>query len=199
MNIRTLSSILFWLAGAVAAQASVNLVVNGTFVSSLADWDAGAGLAEWSAESASADGTGSARLTANDPSGGIDSSVLLQCVPVTPGAHLLQLTIRVPSGQPTTGRGRANAYAYGNTFCGGTPVTGGFFTPAISANAWSSRWVAVNVPAGGASVSIRLMVQKDQDGGEFDVLADAVQLTTGLIFVDGFESGTTAQWSAAVP
>jgi hypothetical protein len=57
----------------------------------------------------------------------------------------------------------------------------------------------VTVPAGAASVSVRLTLVKDTAGGSFDLLADAVELRTGLLFVDGFSSGTTAQWSAAFP
>ncbi len=187
------------LGSSAAARASVDLVVNGDFASSLADWNTGSGLADWSAESALANGTGSARLTAINPTGGTAETVLLQCVPVNPGAHLLYLAIRVPSGQATTGVGYAIAYAYGNTICSGPPVAGGFFTPQIGNNAWSGGWAAVVVPAGAASVSIRLVAKKVEAGGEFDILADRVQLRDGLLFADGLASGTTAQWSAAVP
>lgn len=198
MRKRTLSSIALWLAGAAGAQASVNLVVNGNFQSNLTVWVSGDGSALWSAESAIADGSGSARITCDNPSSGA-CQPLLQCVLVNPGLHLLELAVRVPAGQPTTGEGYAIAYVYPNTTCSGMPVAGGFSTASVTSATWRSRWVVVNVPAGGASVSVRLTVVKNETGGEFDVLADAVRLSTGLRFADGFQSGTTAQWSLAVP
>ncbi len=183
------------------APTSANLILNGTFASTLESWTTASGqvLAEWSPENSSTDGTGSARLTSFSPNSGEQVSVLSQCVAITPGAYLLQLALRVPSGQSTTGTGRASAAAYANTVCSGSALAPAAFTLAISASSWANDWVAVNVPAGAASLRIVLLVLKSQAGGELEVLADAVQLRNGLLFADGFASGTTAQWSAVVP
>jgi hypothetical protein len=113
--------------------------------------------------------------------------VLLQCIPVSPGAHVLQLAVRVPESQAAIGGGQAVAYAYGNDFCGNAAVAGGFFTSLIRSGAWSTRSVSVTVPAGAASVSLRLLAFKDQAGGSFDVLVDSVELDAGSFFRDGFE------------
>lgn len=199
MRIRSLTSIVLALVGAAAALASDNLVLNGSFSTDLANWNAGDGTAMWSAESVVADGTGSARLTCDAAGGGTACNVRLQCVVVSPGPHLLQLAMRVPAGQAATGTGYAIAYAYGNAICSGAPVAGSFFTDPVAAGVWRTRWIPVDVPAGASSVSVRLIVHKNPAGGSFDVLADAVELRTGLLFVDGFASGTTAQWSAATP
>lgn len=199
MRLRSLTSIVFALASAPAALASDNLILNGSFATNLADWNEGDGAVEWSPESSVADGTGSARLTCDYASAGTACSPLLQCIAVSPGSHLLQVAIRVPAGQAATGNGYAIAYAYSNTICSGAPVAGSFYTGAVAAGVWRTRSIPVTVPAGAASVSVRLNVHKDTAGGSFDVLADAVELRTGLLFVDGLESGTTAQWSAAFP
>jgi hypothetical protein len=199
MRLRSLTSIVLALAGAPAALASDNLILNGSFATKLTNWNKGDGAAEWSPESAVADGTGSARLTCDAATAGTACDPLLQCIVVTPGSHLLQLTIRVPAGQATTGDGYAVAYAYSGTICSGAPVAGSFYTDAVAAGVWRTRWIPIDVPAGAASVSVRLTVVKDTAGGSFDVLADAVELRTGLLFVDGFASGTTAQWSATFP
>ena len=199
MRFRVMTSIVLGLAGAAAALASDNLILNGSFSTNLANWNEGDGAAEWSPESAVADGTGSARLTCDYASPGTACSPLLQCFVVSPGSHLLQVAIRVPAGQAATGNGYAIAYAYSGTICSGAPVAGSFYTSAVAAGVWRTRWIPVTVPAGGASVSVRLTVIKDTAGGSFDLLADAVELRTGLLFVDGLESGTTAQWSAAFP
>lgn len=168
-------------------QPQANLVVNGNFSLDLSAWSPGEGLAQWTAESVLADGTGSARLTNNHPDASTESTVLFQCVPVSPGPHLLTLAVRVPSGQTNTGGGRAVAYAYGNNFCGNAPVAGGFFTPINRASSWSIRSIPVNVPAGAASVSVRLDAFKDQAGGTLAVLVDSVELDEGGFFRDGFE------------
>lgn len=199
MRLRSLTSIVLALAGATAGLASDDLILNGSFATDLADWNAGDGAAAWSPESAVADGTGSARLTCDAAGAGTACDPLLQCIAVSPGSHLLQLAIRVPAGQAATGNGYAVAYAYSGTICSGAPVAGSFYTDGVAAGVWRTRWIPVTVPAGAASVSVRLTVIKDTAGGSFDLLADAVELRTGLLFVDGFESGTTAQWSAAFP
>ena len=188
-------------AASPEAPTSENLILNGTFASTLESWTIASGqvLAEWSPENSSSDGTGSARLTSFSPNSGQLVLVLFQCVPITPGAYLLQLALRVPSGQATTGTGRASAIAYANTVCTGSPLAPAAYTPAISASSWTNGWIAVDVPAGAASLRIALLVLKNQAGGELEVLADAVQLRNGLLFADGFASGTTAQWSAVVP
>jgi hypothetical protein len=173
--------------GLAVDRPQANLVVNGNFATDLSAWNPGQGVAQWSSESARADGTGSARLTNNEGGIGIDATVLLQCVPVSPGAHVLQLAVRVPESQAAIGGGHGVAYAYGNDFCGNAPVAGGFFTPLIRTGVWSTRSVSVTVPAGAASVSVRLLAFKDQAGGSFDVLVDSVELDVGSFFRDGFE------------
>ena len=105
----------------------------------------------------------------------------------------------MPAGQAATGNGYAIAYAYSGTHPLRSSRRRVFDTSGVAAGVWRTRWIPVAVPAGAASVSVRLSVHKDTAGGSFDVLADAVELRTGLLFVDGFESGTTAQWSAAFP
>ena len=59
MRFQPLTPIVLSLAVATAALASDNLILNGSFSTNLANWNEGDGAAEWSPESAVADGTGS--------------------------------------------------------------------------------------------------------------------------------------------
>lgn len=199
MRIRKLTFIVLALAGASTALASDNLVPNGSFATDLADWQASSGTALWLAESAYADGTGSAQLTSDYPGSATAFTVLTQCIAVSPGAHFLQFAARVPTGQQRTGHAYSSVYVYGTTTCDGAPIGSGRSTASVSSGTWSFRGVSVNVPAGGLSVSLRLDVYKLEPGGIFDVVADAVELRTGFLFADGLESGSTALWSAVVP
>lgn len=199
---RSASFVTMWLLGAVTCQAEVDiadLVTNGRFVTNLANWEAGDGSATWSAESALADGSGSALLTCNAASAGTACSPLLQCIPVGPGLHLLEVAVRVPAGQARTGNGYAIAYVYGNPICSGAPVAGGFYTASVHSAVWNDRWAVVDVPAGGGSLNIRLTLVKNEAGGEFSVLQDSVRFLSGLLFADGFESNSTSLWSSTVP
>jgi hypothetical protein len=191
-----------WLLGGATFAVEVeiaNLVTNGRFATNLANWESGDGSATWSAESAIADGTGSALLTCNAATGGTACSPLHQCIPVSPGLHLMELALRVPAGQARTGHGYAIAYVYGNTICSSAPVAGGFFTASIESPVWNDRWAVINVPAGGASLDLRLTLVKNEAGGEFSVLQDSVRLFSGLLFADGFEGGSSGLWSFTQP
>lgn len=186
-------AVLAALVGVAPSNAAINLLTNSFFNYSINNWTpaaAGYVSASWSTPDAHSSSTsGSARLQDYDD-GAMSSGTywigMRQCVPVTAGSgYHMSGYIGIPSGQSRTGRAAIAVQYYSGNICSGTKLGSPTFAVNTSAD---SIWHVVSsnstAPAGAASASINLDIQKDLAGGSFYAYYDEV------IFYSTSASGT---------
>ncbi len=155
---RNVACHLFCVALACAASwaSAQNLLLNPKFSGgSIAPW--GAGITAFDAQSASADGSGSASGTFNVAASGV-ALAMHQCVPVTAGSYYqFAGKVLIPTGQTTPGSINLYTRWYTSTTCGGTLLTQeNVSTDVLSPASANGTWIAIQgdgaAPAGAQSV-----------------------------------------------
>jgi hypothetical protein len=169
------------------------LLVNGDFDSDLSGWNVSdAPGTAWAPFDYAGASSGSALFTNAMPTVDAASTNLTQCVVLAkPGRYLVSAKGYLPAGQ-SSGMLYVNAALYlPSTTCqslGSTPL--GFFLPA-TIGAWSSQERSIELDdidvLAGASVEVRVGIQKTSADGSIQGYLDAVHVTYDSVFVDGFE------------
>jgi len=201
--------VLMILAMALLAVSSSSgaqqLIINGDFNSDLSGWNVSdAPGTTWAPFDYAAASSGSALFTNDMPDAGAATTNLTQCVVLAkPGRYLVSANGYLPAGQ-SSGMLYVNAVLYlPSTTCtslGSTPL--GFNLPA-TIGAWSSQQSAIielddiDVLAG-ASIDVRVGIQKTSAGGSIQGYIDAVRVIYDTVFVDGFERPLPATRPASI-
>lgn len=131
------------LACAGSRASAQNLLVNPKFSGgTIAPW--GAGITVFDAQSASADGSGSASGTYSVAAYGVALG-MNQCVPVTAGSYYqFSGKVLLPSGQTTPGSTNLYTRWYTSTTCGGTLLTQeNVSTAVLSPASANGTWIAI--------------------------------------------------------
>lgn len=201
-------SVLWLLAGLSGPLSGQNLVINGDFASTVAQWDAYSSWAsvQWSPADASAStASGSAEVANARTAGGPEQTGVVQCVPVTAGVqYRLEGSLYIPGGQPAGHASLALFWYSGG--CGVSNQLGADQTPWRSVTDAGSinRWIAESKTAparpGSRSVGVALWISKSATD-EVAVRArfDDVRLTVATsqppasIFLSGPTSGEVGQ------
>ena len=130
--------------------------------------------------------------------------VPLDCVgPIVAGAsYSMGAALRFPAGQSRTGSARMEVVWTTGGDCTGT-VAGVTFLPEVSSvpgGTWlHTSTTPVPAPAGAQGASLRIRAEKNEAGGALDLQFDRVYLARRhLLFVDGFEPGSTCRWALVV-
>ena len=170
------------------------LIVNGDFDSDLSGWNVSdAPRTAWAPFDYAGAPSGSALLTNDMPGADAATTNLTQCVVLAkPGRYIVSANGYLPAGQ-ASGMLYVNAALYlPSTTCqslGNTAL--GFYLPA-TIGAWSSQG-STNVELddidvlAGASIEVRVGIQKTPAGGSIQGYIDAVRVIYDPVFVDGFE------------
>ncbi|HVS02974.1 MAG TPA: hypothetical protein VMT16_09410 [Thermoanaerobaculia bacterium] len=168
-----LAALLFLAAGPVPA-AAANLLANPGFDVSLAGWLVfHPERTEWSPVDAGGDAaSGSARNTVDFESAMTADEPLIQCVPLTPGAgYEVGFSTLVPAGQDRTGSAYGIIYFYEAADCIG--LAGSTLLPETTVvDAWTTLHHTFTAPSGVSSAALRVVVYKEQAGGELVAYID---------------------------
>ncbi len=178
--------------------AAGNLLVNRDFDVDLSGW---VSIGTWDP----ADGTclpasGSVQWTNAAPSTA-GSMFVYQCVDLPAGgppALEVRAWFWIPTGQTGTGYAQLGVWRYDGPGCVGTPVSS-FAQQFDVVGPWMES--VLPIPADRLVAGwVRVWAANQKVGaGDFQTYADHLWFGPPLVFEDGFEHGTTAIWSAAVP
>jgi len=171
------------------------LIVNGDFDSDLSGWNvADAPGTTWAPFDYAGASSGSALFTNDMPTADAASTNLTQCVVLAkPGRYVVSANGYLLAGE-SSGMLYVNAALYlPSTTCqslGSTPL--GFYLPA-TIGAWSSSPESRSIELddidvlAGASIEVRVGIQKTSAGGSIQGYVDAVHVIYDTVFVDSFE------------
>jgi hypothetical protein len=169
------------------------LIVNGDFDSDLSGWNvADAPGTKWVPFDYAGASSGSALFTNDMTTADAATTNLTQCVVLAkPGRYVVSANGYLPAGQ-SSGMLYVNAVLYlPSTVCQGFGSGLGFYLPA-TIGAWSSQEGAsielddIDVLAG-ASIEVRVGIQKTPAGGSIQGYIDGVRVIYDTVFVEGFE------------
>lgn len=179
-----------------------NLLVNPNFDTDVSGWTTwGTDVAiVWNPEDAHGSPTSGSGEVINSHAGSASGLRAFQCVSVTGGAYYqLRGKLLIPPGQPTLRGGELAIWWYADGSCQAL-----IFTAVSPLVVWpEDEWVETAAPLSEAPIAalsawISLAVNQFEPGGTVSVLFDDL-LFREVLFVDGFDSGDTASWSATVP
>ena len=200
VRVSAVLGVALFFTGLVAAQ---NLVTNGDFANNVAGWAAGVIPVTWDGTSDYQDDpfSGSALILNNALS--VTYAVANQCVDsvVAGEAYRLSAWLRVPPGQTGSGYATVSISWYNQPGCGGSWLSETSTSGISSSNGWTDLPAAVGqAPATAQSALVYLTCYKLTSDGELQASFDHVVFSPNApIFADGFESGNTSAWSAALP
>lgn len=191
---RSAVAVLFAAGLAASAHAQTNLARNPGFDGGPLPWT-WTGAAAWVAAGGR---TSPGALSCTDAS----ECQVGQCVDLSALAHpqTFEYEIALAHGGDTTGV-TLFAFVYPNPTCAGfgqaVDFTQYFFPPL----AWTLYTETFDSLADTASVRILFVPSATSGGPPVDALLDDASLEAdfGPIFLDGFESGDTSEWSASMP
>lgn len=200
----------FWLSALVtsvmlpgigAGSVSAQQLQNPTFVTDVSNWTAASDAAvSWDPLDADTSPVSGSALVTNSSTVEVDSTGASQCLGNISEERPYEIsgTIRIPSGQTTTGLAHLVVLWYGGPACSNVldVDTSSSLLSSIT-NAWEPvRGVFVS-PAGTQSASLSLDVLKVEDTASLRAHFDNIVFVGG-IFKGAFESGDTSGWSETV-
>jgi hypothetical protein len=192
-HVRARMVLLMALLAVSSMGGAQQLIVNGDFDSDLSGWNvADAPGTTWAPFDYAGASSGSALFTNDMPTADAASTNLTQCVVLAkPGRYVVSANGYLPAGQPS-GMLYVNAVLYlPSTVCQGFGAGHGFYLPA-TIGAWSSHQeVSIELDdidvLAGASIEVRVGIQKTSAGGSIQGYLDAVHVIYDSVFVDSFE------------
>jgi hypothetical protein len=197
-----LSSALLVLVMLVPATGSAQeLLSNRHFLTDLTDW---IGVGWWSSEDCFNDPKSGSATYINQDAGYSARYIVRQCVelPATSQVYAFSGYLYVPVGQSGDGWGKIGLVWYSLPGCGGAGFIGGDDAPhAYPDSSWQYTAIPLaDAPATAVSVYVAITNQKTSSSGTFEAYVDELSLVMlDKLFVDGFESGDTTEWSVSVP
>jgi hypothetical protein len=129
-----------------------------------------------------------------------EAVALDQCVDVVADTEIeIQARYQVATGPASQVAVSLECSFFTAPACGSAPLPDPPVSTQVTGTVdWQPLGLAATVPGGGASTRCTLMVQAVA-GVTFEAWLDQAVLTgPALLFADGFESGDTSAWSAAV-
>jgi hypothetical protein len=187
-------AVLFAAGLAASARAQTNMARNPGFDTGPLPWS-WTGVAAWVAAGGR---TSPGAISCTDPSG----CQLGQCVDLSALVHpqTFDYQIALSHGGDTTSLALF-AIVYPNPTCSGFGQTVGFTEFFFPPQAWTDIGATFDSLADTLSVQIIFAPGAAFQGPPADALLDDASLEAdfGPIFLDGFESGDTSEWSASVP
>jgi hypothetical protein len=204
--------LLLVLAAAPTGVRATDLVGNGEFDFDVADWEhvAGASTLDWN--TGDRDGCGAASGSALAVNTGPDADFgvpFVSCVTgIVPGrAYSFAAHLRFPGGQAASGSAAMLLQWFDSeldcsgSFLGNTTSGSPLLTTATP-NAWVRTGLDVVVaPAGARSALARISLFKETANEPLELRFDGVQVvdSTGLVLIEGFETGSACRWGAEIP
>jgi len=185
--------VLMALLAVSSTGGAQQLIVNGDFASDLSGWTVSdAPGTTWVAFDYAGASSGSVLFTNDMTTADAATINLSQCVVLAkPGRYIVSANGYLPAGQ-SPGMLYVNAILHlPSTVCQGFGSGHGFFLPA-TIDAWSSQEDTslelddIDVLAG-ASMELRVGIQKTPAGGSIQGYLDAVRVIYDPVFVGGFE------------
>jgi len=168
-------------AGALHSQP--NLLTNGGFGSNLAGWSLDNSkpseyLAEWNGlDAAGAPGSGSVLLVNSHPSGGTQTTPIVQCVPVVGGeTYELDVQALIPGGQSRTGYFVSFVYWYPVADCLSSAISLAGYSEIHTVGAWTANSTEIIAPPGAQGARVDLALLKVEGLGTLVAHADNLSL-----------------------
>ena len=197
---RLRSALAFAFVLTVSSAAADNLLSNPEFDTDLSGWDS---FASWSTEDwESSLSSGSATMTNSIPSTS-SVTVVKQCLtPATlaNGYHLAGYILN-PSGQSGEGYGKLTLSFFSAADCDDPSFIIGYDTASVQqTGTWEQVELTQATPAEAVSMKVYVFLQKIGEPGAVQLFTDHLLLEPqAAIFLDGFELGSTAEWSESEP
>ena len=175
------------------------LIANGDFDSDLSGWSVSAGpgtTSTWVPFDYAGASSGSVLFTNDLTTAGAATINLTQCVVLPkPGRYVVSANGYLPAGQ-APGNLYVNSILHiPTTACQGLGGAHGFLLPA-TIGSWSQESTSIEIDAidalAGASIEVRMGIQKTPADGSIQGYIDAVRLIYDPVFVDGFEPAAGA-------
>lgn len=186
-----------------SSAAAQNMVVNGDFDTDVLGWTTFGTPFDWnSADWLGAPVSGSGLLT-NEVDGTMHAGIVA-CVDGVVGGQSYDLggMIMIPSGQAGSGGAGYGLYWREGAGCSGSQSVGGYSPYIVESDVWVhlTLWGLV-APAGTQSAEVMLLNNKTSAGTDpYLSYHDGVYFGLfGGVFADGFETGSTYEWSATAP
>jgi len=196
---RCIRTVLLVLAFALpwistSAEAQTNLLHNAGFDAGLGPWNV-QGAAAWVPTGGL---TSPGAVSCTDA----DNCQILQCVDVTPLVHPQTFTSEIAlmhSGNTATITRFALAFVTRD--CSGIGQTVDFSETFFPANGWTTYSSSFDSVAGTGSLRVIYSISAASGGPPMDARLDdaSLEATVGPLFLDGFESGDTSEWSSTSP
>jgi hypothetical protein len=168
------------------------LIVNGDFDSDLSGWNVSvAPGTTWVPFDFAGASSGSVLFTNDMTTAGAATINLSQCVVLAkPGRYVVSANGYLPAGQ-ASGNLYVNSILHiPTTTCQSLGDAHGFLLPA-TIGSWSQESTSIEIDAidalAGASIEVRMGIQKTPAGGSIQGHIDAVRLIYDPVFVDSFE------------
>jgi len=179
-----------------------DLVVNGDFDTSVAEWTELSIPLSWDPSDYQANPTSGSALILNNASLAANSGAI-QCVDGIVGgqAYRLSAWLRVPTGQTGSGQTRVFVWWYSQPGCTGTWLEESSTPYITTSDTWNEVIAgSAAAPVTAQSAVVYLNCNKQTETGTYQAVFDHVvfQPLGGAIFADGFESGGVSAWSATV-
>lgn len=167
------------------------LIANGDFDSGLSGWDVSVVGTTWAPFDYAGASSGSVLVTNDLATAGAATINLTQCV-VLPkaGRYVVSANGYLPAGQASGNLYVNRILHLPTTTCQGIGDGLGFLLPA-TIGAWSQVSTSIEIDdidaLAGASIEVRMGIQKTPAGGSIQGYIDAVRVIYDPVFVDGFE------------
>lgn len=168
------------------------LIADGDFDRDLSGWNVSvAPGTTWAPFDHAGASSGSALFTNDMTTAGAATTNLTQCVVLAkPGRYVVSANGYLPAGQ-ASGNLYVNSILHiPTTACQSLGDAHGFLLPA-TIGSWSQESTSIEIDAidalAGASIEVRMGIQKTPAGGSIQGYIDAVRVIYDPVFVDGFE------------
>ena len=193
----TLLLVVLWLTPSTSG--AQNLLTNPDFAS-FADW---IGSGWWVLNDCCGEPQSGSATYINQQTGPSNVFIARQCVELMLPGQYYEISgfFHIPAGQTGSGWGQIGVGWYSSGSCASGNFIGGADAPIVmNTGSWRRTSAVIKAPFAAVSAYVFTINQKWSSGGTFQVSTDSLSLiVVDPIFSDGFESGDTLKWSAAVP